>query len=59
MSKYRIDNREAVAYTIFKYTGGSRDRALGIISEFEELVPSLTKILAKKWRRPSKAKATS
>jgi len=54
--KLTIDNREAVAYTIFKYTGEQRNVALSIVAEFEQLVPALTKVLDRKWRAPKKRK---
>jgi len=55
-TKLKIDNREAVAYTIYKYTRERRDVALSIVAEFEQLVPALTKVLDRKWRAPKKSK---
>lgn len=56
MPKFKIDNREAVAYTIFKYTRISRAVSLAIIAEFEQLVPALTKVLARKYRSPRRVR---
>jgi hypothetical protein len=47
-----FDNREAMAYIVFREFGCSRDQALRVVDEMISLAPALRTVAARKWRKP-------
>lgn len=46
-----VDNREALAYVVFKHAGVSRDLALKIVDEQARAVAAVERALPKRWRQ--------
>ncbi len=51
-----IDNREAMAYILFRRFGCSRDEALAAIDELSAQFTSVKKCAERRWRAPRKRK---
>jgi len=47
-----FDNREAMAYIVFRAFNCSRARAVEVVDEMLDLVPSIRKAAGRRWRRP-------
>jgi len=45
-----IDNREAMAYLLFRRFGCSRDEALAAVDELSEMFAPVKKCAGKRWR---------
>jgi hypothetical protein len=47
-----IDNREAMAYVLYRELNITRERALALVDEQVGLVVGLTKLARHRWRKP-------